>query len=99
MRKLTLQDLRECFSTAEMKPSKYIGIEITTEGSRGSEVIINPTVNFENKLSYYEKAYTDDLVLKSFNGISITGFAFGDSYGEIQTILDYNNMKPEFASY
>lgn len=38
-------------------------------------------------MEYYKKAYNDDLTLKSFNGIKIVGFTYGDSYDEIQEDL------------
>ena len=56
-------------------------------GFKDSEVIINPNANFDNKLEYYKKAYNDDLTLKSFNGIKIIGFSYGDTYDEIEMDL------------
>lgn len=50
-------------------------VEIEMEGFPKPEIIINPAENFEEKLRYYQKAYTDDLVLKTFNGIRIKDFA------------------------
>ena len=40
------------------------------------EVISNSSVNFEAKKKYYDTAYDDDLVLKSFNKIKIVEYSF-----------------------
>ena len=49
-----------------------------------NEVIINERENFDAKLAYYKKAYNDDLTLKSFNRIQITGIVYGDTLEEIE---------------
>jgi hypothetical protein len=57
------------------------------EGFEKPEVIINPKQNFDTKLTYYIKAYNNDLTLKSFNGIKIVDFAIGDDFDDIQWML------------
>lgn len=89
-KELNLLDLENCIKTAIDVDAKYIGVLIRTVGNAGDEVIINPRSNFENKLKYYMTAYKEDLVLKSFNGISIVDFKFGDSYQAIETYFDNN---------
>ena len=41
----------------------FMVVKIATEGNPASEIIINPSANFEQKISYYEKAYNDDMEL------------------------------------
>lgn len=41
----------------------YMVVKIETEGNPGPEVIVNPAENFAAKLSYYDKAYNDDMEL------------------------------------
>lgn len=88
-RTLTLTDLENVFNRAIELEEHYIGIRIETQGSNKPEIIINPTENFEAKLEYYKKAYNEDLTLKSFNGIKITGFMYGVDFAEIQDMLVY----------
>jgi hypothetical protein len=83
----TLQDLRECFSGAEVEGKKYIGVKIEMQGFPKAEIIINEAANFEYKCTYYEKTYNNDLTLKSFNGIKIIDFAYGNSFEAIELQL------------
>lgn len=41
----------------------FMVVKIETEGNPGPEIIINPAENFAAKLSYYDKAYNEDLEL------------------------------------
>ncbi len=41
----------------------FMVVKIATEGNPGSEIIVNPAENFSAKLSYYNKAYNDDMEL------------------------------------
>lgn len=66
----------------------YFSVTIKTEGSNDNEVIINPMSNYETKRAYYDKAYDDNLVLKSFSGIKIVGYdAFYEEYTFNKEIL------------
>lgn len=82
---LKLINLEKCIEEATKQNRKYIGVKIQTEGY--DEVIINPTGNFSEKLEYYKNAYNDNLTLKSFGGIKIIGFTFGDTYESIEDDL------------
>ena len=84
---LTLANLEVCFNTAKEQGYSYVGVKIKMEGFEEAEVIINPIANFDKKLEYYKNAYNDDLTLKSFNGIKIIGFSYGDTYDEIEMDL------------
>lgn len=41
----------------------FMVVKIETEGNPGPEIIVNPAENFRAKLSYYDKAYNDDMEL------------------------------------
>lgn len=84
---LTMKDLEECFARAKNEQWEYIGVEIQMEGFPESEVIINPHENFDAKLTYYQKAYNEDLTLKAFNGIKIVNFTCAEEYNEIENEL------------
>ena len=84
---LKISNLEECFKKAIENNSKYIAVKIKTRNSIGEEIIINPKSNFETKLDYYKNAYDENLVLKSFNGIQIVGFTYGNSLEDIEKDL------------
>jgi len=84
---LTMKNLELCFESAKEQGYLYVGIKIKMEGFEEAEVIINPIANFDKKLEYYKNAYNNDLTLKSFNGIKIIGFSYGDTYDEIEMDL------------
>lgn len=87
--KLTLKDLENVFNAAIKYNEKYIGVSIQAPDSSKSEIIINSRENFEAKLSYYKKAYNDDLTKKTSNEVKITGFIYGCNFAEIQDMLNY----------
>lgn len=84
---LSMKNLEKCIITAKERGFQFIGVKIQMEGFEKPEVIINQTENFDTKLAYYKKAYNEDLTLKSFNGIRIIGFTYGDDFMEIEEDL------------
>lgn len=79
--------LEACFIVAKDTNQKFIGVLVQIEGFPEAELIINKNQNFESKLAYYKKAYNEDLTLKSFNGIKIIGYAFGENLNDIYDYL------------
>ena len=84
---MTIDNLEKCFNTAKELKQKYVGVKIEMEGFTKPEIIINESENFDSKLTYYKKAYNEDLTLKAFNGIRIMGFTFGNSFHSIEEDL------------
>jgi hypothetical protein len=83
----TIQDLEKCFEDARKYRAKFIAVKIEMEGFAEPEIIINPRQNFKEKLAYYKRAYNDDLILKTFNGIRIIDFKYGVTYSEFEFYL------------
>ena len=81
---LTMDNLEKCFYEASQKDKKYVGVLIQMQGFPRPEVIINENANFDSKFDYYKRAYNDDLTLKTFNGIKIIGYTYGDEYADIE---------------
>lgn len=81
---LTMKNLEECFKGAKKSEATYIAVGVKNESSESAELIINPNINFDDKLEYYKNSYTDDLVLKNCDKIRITGFTYGDTLGDIE---------------
>lgn len=84
---MNIKDLESVFKKAKEINAEYIGVQIYTKGNARPEIIINQKESFDNKLEYYKKAYNDNLVLKSYDGISIKGIALGNSLKEIEDAL------------
>lgn len=84
---MTLENVEICFQKAMQDDWKFVGVKIEMAGFHKPEIIINSRENFEAKLAYYQKAYNKDLTLKTFNGIKIVGFTFGNSFDEIEKDL------------
>lgn len=84
---MKLKNLQECFGAAAKQNKKYVGVKIQMQGFPKPEIIINENENFDSKFEYYKNAYNDDLTLKTFNGIKIIGFTYGDSFQEIEQDL------------
>jgi len=87
MFKVTMKDLEDCFESAVDEDCDYVAVKIQMQGFEKPEIIINQRENFQTKLAYYKKAYNDDLALKTFSGIKIVGFTFGDDWNEIECYL------------
>jgi len=84
---LNMNDLEICFNEAAEFDSKFVGVLIKMEGFEKPEIIVNQKENHKSKLAYYKKAYSDDLTLRTFTGIKIIDFGFGDSMQAIEDDL------------
>lgn len=84
---ITKQNLELCFEQAKKYRAKYIGVIVETEGHSGPEIIINPIENFDKKLEYYKNAYTDDMILKAYNGIRITDIQYANTFEQLECSL------------
>ena len=91
--KISKVDLLEGLrSKSEQFLSKnYCCVVIKNIEYEGLEFIINDRRNFEDKANYYDNAYTDDLVLKTCNKISISGYAFADEMEQLVTYMNHFN--------
>ncbi|GKX65637.1 hypothetical protein [Inconstantimicrobium mannanitabidum] len=69
--------------------SKYIAVVVVNANSKGRELIINPTDNFDYKKEYYNNAYDDTLKLKACKDISIVAFAHDSDLSQLAYKLRY----------
>ncbi len=89
---MLMKDLEKQFNRAKNEGSEYIAVQIYTKGNVKPELIINQKECFDKKLEYYRKAYTDKLVLKTYEGISIKGIAYGNNLSDIENaLIKYHN--------
>lgn len=80
------EQLIEIFEDAINFKAHYIAVEVETKGSEKNEIIINPYENFQKKLEYYVKAYNDDLVLNTYDGIRIISAISLDDNSEMYDV-------------
>lgn len=85
--KISLSGLEEFFIKAKELDKNYIGVAFKLPKSNSFEVIINSKENFDYKLNYYKDTYSHDLSHKHVDGMQIVGFAYGDTFQEIQNKL------------
>ena len=69
--KLSKNDLRECFETAQRLGYEFVAVKIDMQGFEHPEIVINRKGNFEDKMNYYDNAYDDNLILKTCKDIEI----------------------------
>ncbi|MNP06400.1 hypothetical protein D3C76_983810 [compost metagenome] len=87
MNDMTIQGLVNVFQSEWARQSRFVGIVVQLPDLEQPEVIINPKENFEAKLAYYQKTYGEDLVMVHNANIKIIGYAFGNSFAEVQQEL------------
>ena len=89
-------DLLKFLDESYEQKYEYFTVLIDTENSNGYELIVNPMCNYETKRAYYDKAYDDDLILKSFSGIRIIDYDACMSQMELGDLfLDKERMNGE----
>lgn len=57
------QEFNEIVKEGINRGREFMVVKIRTEGNAGPEIIINGSENFKQKLSYYDKAYDDNMEL------------------------------------
>jgi hypothetical protein len=84
MTPLTMEYLINCFNRAKELQVNYVGVAIQLPNALGEEVIINGKENFDEKLTYYQNTYDENLNHKHVPNLKITGFTFGNSFMDIE---------------
>lgn len=87
---MTKEQLQHIFNNAIATKEAYVGVSIETRGMEEPEYIINPYANIAQKLVYYNGAYDDDLVLKTYDGIRITDATAGKTIAGV-----VNRLRPD----
>jgi len=72
----SLTGFKEKFNEGIESGKEFVSVHIENKDMNGSEIIINSNKNFEYKLKYYLNSYNEDLTLKAYNRIKITGIEF-----------------------
>lgn len=66
--------------------AKFMIVKVVN-GDNDPEIIINTRSNFESKLDYYQKAYTEELVLKNNPDIRITEYYFVEDLDDLTFLI------------
>jgi hypothetical protein len=82
-----MQELENMFKHAE-KANYYVAVVVEMDGFPRNEVIINHPDNIAAKLDYYKKTYKPDCEHKHAAGVRIVDCAIGDSFEQIETLLN-----------
>ena len=82
--KPNLSGLIACFEQAKMESWYWIAVYVVTDEQETPEIIINHKDNFDTKLEYYQRAYNNDLELKSYHKIRIVGYECCDDWNYIK---------------
>lgn len=80
-------DLVKIFAEAVKNNAEYTGVCVETVGMPHYEIIINKYENLDKKLEYYINNYTDDLVLKTFDGVKIVRAGYANNLREMEEKL------------
>lgn len=87
MNQMTIEGLINLSQSEHGKNSNWMAVELTLPNAPGTELIINPKENIEEKLKYYQRAYTNELQHKHVDAIKIVNYAFAPSFVELATEL------------
>lgn len=83
----TMKELERAIEETQIIGFRYFAVVIRMDGFEDDEVIINTLYNSGDKLAYYKKVYDENLEHKFSDGIKIVGFAYGDTFDEIEREL------------
>lgn len=91
-----VDNLKRYFKKAREDNAKYFAVAIKFSAVEKVEIIINPRENWDNKEEYYATVYDEDLRLKGCpDKIKIVGFAYGNSFKEIEEVLMLREFEVE----
>lgn len=86
----TRKNLTYAFDRAKKIGANYVGLMIQLPHAKEPEFIINPRVNFDEKLKYYLKNYDEELRHIHDKEVKIIGITYGDNFDEIEYDFFYD---------
>ena len=81
---IKMDNLEKCFLTAVREKQKYVAILVHIPNQSRNQIIIDSVLDAQVRLEYIQQAYTENLELKTNNGIKIVGFTFANSLKEVE---------------
>lgn len=89
-------DFMQILEQAISENKDFVVAVIITKGNDAPEFIINSNVNFQNKKEYYDKAYNDELILNTYDGIRIIDCYSGSLEEISKAIENFENIRKSF---
>lgn len=72
-------ELEDIFNEALKEHAQTVAVELTIPGQRDTEFIVNRYRSIRNKLNYYRRTYSEDLVHNKVPSIKIISAGWGDA--------------------
>ena len=72
-------ELEDIFNEALKEHAQTVAVELTIPGQRDTEFIVNRYRSIRNKLNYYKRTYSEDLIHNKVPSIKIVSAGWGDA--------------------
>lgn len=72
-------ELEDIFNEALKEHAQTVAVELTIPGQRDTEFIVNRYRSIRNKLNYYRRTYSEDLIHNKVPSIKIVSAGWGDA--------------------
>ena len=93
-----MEMLEDAFKEAKDRGCSYIAVKVKFTGG-STEYIIIPNSDFDVKLAYYKRAYSNELKLKANEQVAIVNVACGHSFTEIEHQLIGGKYERVFCNH
>ena len=74
-----ISELEDIFNEALKEHAQTVAVELTIPGQRDTEFIVNRYRSIRNKLNYYKRTYSADLIHNKVPSIKIVSAGWGDA--------------------
>lgn len=74
-----ISELEDIFNEALKEHAQTVAVELTIPGQRDTEFIVNRYRSIRNKLNYYKRTYSEDLIHNKVSSIKIVSAGWGDA--------------------
>lgn len=74
-----ISELEDIFNEALKEHAQTVAVELTIPGQRDTEFIVNRYRSIRNKLNYYKRTYSEDLIHNKAPSIKIVSAGWGDA--------------------
>ena len=74
-----ISELEDIFNEALKEHAQTVAVELTIPGQRDTEFIVNRYRSIRNKLNYYKRTYSEDLIHNKVPSIQIVSAGWGDA--------------------
>lgn len=74
-----MSELEDIFNEALKTHAQSVAVELTIPGQRDTEFIVNRYRSIRNKLNYYKRTYSEDLIHNKVPSIKIVSAGWGDA--------------------